>query len=164
LFFAFAAVFTPCTPADSVAQHPNQANGWRLIHTANPRGGPDAVSISHTADIGRSDLDFAGIMVRCGEKMPEFIIVAITPFPPRAHPEVTIGAAGKEWRFDARVLPPGAELLLPSEAMDLANGRWQSAHELAVKVASPTQSFSGVVAIDGLAQALANLISTCPAN
>jgi hypothetical protein len=137
-------------------------SGWRLIRSKNPQGGPDAVSMSHTADITRSDLELAGLMLRCADKGVDVVIVVVTPFPPRARPAVTVSASNKEWRFDTHVVPPGAELLLPAEAMALASGPWQSAHELAVKVSSPEQSFGGVIPIDGLADALATLIPNCP--
>lgn len=150
-------------PAAADTRHPKPPSGWHLLRTANPHGGPDAVSMSHTADITRSDLDLAGAMLRCGEKGIEIVIVVVTPFPPRARPDVTIGVDGKEWRFDARIVPPGAELLLPAEAMSLAAGPWQSAHELAVKVSSQEQSFGGVIPIEGLADALATLAASCPA-
>lgn len=136
---------------------------WRLLRTANPRGGADAVSMIHTADITRSDPELAGLMLRCGEHGAEVIIVVVTPFPPRAQPDVTVGADGKEWRFTARVVSPGAELLLPAEATGLATGPWQLTHELVVKVSSPEQSFGGVVPIDGLGAALATLAANCPA-
>ena len=32
--------------------------GWRLLRTPNPYGGADAVSITHTAELARSDPDF----------------------------------------------------------------------------------------------------------
>ena len=150
------------TPAAADGPHPKLGN-WRLIRTVNPRGGPDAVSMSHTADMTRSDLELAGAMLRCGEKSLEIVIVVVTPFPPHARPGVIIGADGKEWPFDARVVPPGAELLLPAEAMSLAAGPWQSARELTVKVTSPEQSFGGVIPIEGLAAALATLAANCPA-
>lgn len=138
-------------------------SGWRLLRTANPRGGAEAVSMIHTADITRSDPDLAGLMLRCGEHGAEVAIVVVTPFPPRAQPDVTVGADGKEWRFTAKVVSPGAELLLPAEATGLAAGPWQLTHELVVKVTSPEQSFGGVVSIDGLAAALATLAANCPA-
>jgi hypothetical protein len=148
----------------AAANDPSQTapGGWRLIRSANPQGGPDAVSMSHTADISRSDLELAGLMLRCADKGIDLVIVVVTPFPPRAQPSVTISANGKEWHFDAQIVPPGAELLLPAEAMSLTTGPWQSAHELAVKVSSPDQSFGGVVPIDGLAGALATLVANCP--
>jgi hypothetical protein len=136
---------------------------WRFLRTANPRGGPDAISMSHTADAMRSDLDLAGLMLRCGEIGTDVIIVVISPFPPRAHPSVIIVADGKEWRFEARVLSAGAELLLPADAAHLVAGPWQSAHELAIKISSQDQSFGGVIPIDGLGPALVKLSANCPA-
>ena len=144
-------------------QHPKLPSGWHLLRTANPRGGPDAVSMSHTADINRSDLDLAGMMLRCGENGVEVIIVVVTPFSPHARPDVSIGTASKEWRFSAHIVPPGAQLLLPAEAMRLATGPWQLAPELAVKVASQEQSFGGVIPIEGIGEAFATLVANCPA-
>jgi hypothetical protein len=163
--------FTALGPASA------QGSGWRLLQTANPQGGGPAVSMSHTADMGHSDLDLAGLMLRCHEtgdqgtgtdtasahdKTVEVAIIVVTPFPPRAQPAVTISAADKEWHFAARVVPPGAELVLPVEAAELAAGPWQSMRELAVKVSSQERSFSGVIPIDGLADALATLAANCP--
>ena len=136
-------------------------SGWRLLRTANPRGGPDAISMSHTADTLRSDLELAGLMLRCSEKGPDVVIVVVSPFPPRAHPRVTIGADGKELQFEASVVSPGAELLLPAEAAHLAAGAWQSAHELVIKVSSQDQSFGGVIPIDGLGEAFVKLSASC---
>jgi len=150
-------------PAAADTQRPKPPSDWHLLRTANPRGGPDAVSISHTADITRSDLDLAGILLHCGEKGVEVMIVVVTPFSPLARPDVTISTGSKEWRLSAHVVSPGAELLLPAEAMSLATGPWQSARELAVKVTSQEQSFGGIVPIEGIADALATLAANCPA-
>ena len=137
--------------------------GWRLLRTPNPQGGPDAISMSHTADALRSDFDLAGLMLRCSDDGTEVLIVVVTLFPPRARPSVIIKADGKEWKFDARVVPPGAELLLPREAEHLLAGAWQSAHELVIKVSSQDQSFGGLIPIDGLESALGTLAANCPA-
>jgi hypothetical protein len=147
----------------STADNPPNLADWHLLRSADPRGGPDAVSMMHTADTGRSDLDLAGLMLRCGEKRVDLAIVVVTPFPPRARPTVTISANGKEWQFDANVVSPGAELLLPNEAMSLVTGAWQSVHELSVRVLSPGQSVGGVIPIDGAANALSTLMTKCPA-
>jgi hypothetical protein len=152
--FGLFGLFAEAALADTPA-------GWRLLRTANPRGGPDAISMSHTADTMRSDLDLAGLMLRCGDKGTEVVIVVVSPFPPRARPSVTIGANGKELQFEASIVSPGAELLLPAEAAHLAAGAWQSAHELAIKVSSQDQSFGGVIPIDGLGQAFAKLSASC---
>jgi hypothetical protein len=137
--------------------------GWRLLRAPNPQGGPEAISVSHTADVTRSDLDLAGIMLKCSDHGPEIVIVVVTPFPPREQPQVTIAASGQEWRFAASIVPPGAQLLLPPEAVRLATGPWQTAHELSVKITSPGQSFGGVVPVDGLAAAFAELSVKCRA-
>ncbi len=159
IFLALPGLFSAVVAAET--RHPESPSGWHLVRTANPRGGPDAVSISHTADISRSDLDLAGLMLRCGEKSVEVVIVVVTPLSPRARPDVTISADHKEWRFVAQAVSPGA-LLLPAEATSLADGPWQLARELAVKVSSPELAFGGVIPIDGLAEALGTLAANCP--
>ena len=152
----FAAV------ASAEPRAPQPASGWRLLQTPNPQGGPDAISMSHTADALRSDFDLAGLMLRCGDDGTEVLIVVVTLFPPLARPSVIIRADGKEWKFDAGVVPPGAELLLPREAEHLLAGAWQSAHELVIKVSSQDQSFGGVIPIDGLEPALGTLVGKVP--
>jgi hypothetical protein len=137
---------------------------WYLVQSANPHGGPDAISMIHNADTSRSDLDLAGLMLRCSEKGVDVAIVVVTPVPPQARPAVTIRANDQEWRFDASIVSPGAELLLPGEATNLTRSSWQSAGELAVKVSWLEHSFGGVIPIDGLTQALAILIPKCPAH
>lgn len=163
-----------------------QTSGWQLLPGRSPAAGGGAASMSRTSDMTRSDLDLAGLMLRCRDTGvllqgadvtspmvqdddahaigAQIVIVVVTPFPPRAQPSVTIGAAGKEWHFNARVLPPGAELLLPAQATDLASGPWQSTPELAVKVSWQERSFKGVIPIDGLADALATVTANCTAN
>jgi hypothetical protein len=152
------------TTGSSATNDPRSPNlgDWHLLHSANPRGGPDAVSMVHTADTSRSDLDLAGLMLRCSEKDVDLVIVMVTPLPPQARPSVTIGANGIERRFDASIVSPGAELLLPAEAMTFARGVWQSAHELSIRVTWTQGSVGGVVPIDGLADALATLPPKCP--
>jgi hypothetical protein len=157
-----AALGLTATIAAAAAASLQPTSGWHLLRAPNPRGGADAVSMSHTADTARSDSDLAGLMLRCGESGIEVAIVVVSLFPPRTQPNVTINAGGKEWRFETRVIPPGAELLLPPGAASLAVGPWQSSHELAVKVSSPEQSFGGVISTDGLAAALATLTDNCP--
>jgi hypothetical protein len=154
-------VASPVATAD--IHHPRLPGGWHLLRTPNPRGGPDAVSISHTADTARSDLDLAGVMLRCGEKALEFVVVVVTPFSRSARPTVAIATAGKQWSFVASPIAPGAALLLPPEAMSLATGPWQLARELTIKVTWQQQSFGGVISLEGLAVALATLTAECPA-
>jgi|ERR1700722_2954224 hypothetical protein len=161
LILATIAVLATASAADIRPE--STAGDWRLLRSANPQGGADAVSMVHTADTSRSDFDLAGLMLRCDGKNIALMIVVVTPFPPRARPTVTISSDGKEWSFDATVISPGAELMLPMDAMGLVKGAWQSAHELAVAVRSAEQSFGGVVQIDGLFGALSTLTRQCPA-
>jgi hypothetical protein len=142
----------------------DMAGGWRLLRSPNPQGGPDAISVSHTADVTKSDLDLAGMMLKCSEHGPEIAIVVVEPFSPRARPEVTIGASGQEWHFGASVGPPGAQLILPPEAAQLAMGRWQRATELSIQVKSGERSFAGVIPIADLATAFATLLANCPSH
>jgi hypothetical protein len=124
------------------------AGGWRLLRAPNPQGGPDAISVSHTADVTRSDLDLAGIMLEAGIMAPT---------------SSSLCASGQVWRFAASIVPPGGQLLLPPEAVRPATGPWQTAHELSVKVTSQKQSLGGVIPIDDLAAALTELSVKCHA-
>jgi len=140
---------------------------WRLVRTRNPTGGKDAVSIMQTADIGKSDLDLAGLMLRCGDAGVEVLLVLVRPLPPRAHPKVITTAAGKSADFAATVVPPGAALLLPQEVTALAFGPWTAASQLAVQVepgpgeGEPTP-IRGVIPLIGLGAALPLLTANCP--
>jgi hypothetical protein len=154
---AAASAGIAAIPADAAA------NGWQLLRSPNPQGGRDEISMSHTADTARSDFELAGMMLRCGEHGADVVVVTLSPLPPRARPQVTISALGKEWRFAASVVPPGAELLLPADAAGLTSGVWQSARELSISVMLPERSFAGVIPIDGLNAALATLSTHCPA-
>jgi len=135
---------------------------WRLVRTPNPGGGRDAVSIMRTADITRSDLGLAGLMLRCGEGSTELLIVLVQPIPPRAHPKVVVSAGGKGAEFTASVVPPGVAVLLPQGASALAAGPWQSASELAVEVDDDQGPIRGIVSLAGLGAAFRTLLSSCP--
>jgi hypothetical protein len=138
------------------------AQAWRLVRTRNPRGGDDAVSMTHTADIAASDLEFAGAMLRCGDNGLEFLLVVIRPFPPRSHPEIAITAGANELHFEATVIPPGAELLLPVGARALAAGALHAERSMAVKISLAEVTIKGQLALDGLDGAIATLASSCP--
>jgi hypothetical protein len=154
----------PGTPATPGAAAPSIAPGhWRLVRTPNPGGGRDAVSIMQTADIARSDLGLAGLMLRCGENGTEVLVVLLRPVPPGAHPKVTLGAGGSNAEFVASVVPPGAAILLPQGAAALAAGAWQSAAQLAVQVDDDQGPIRGVVSLAGLGTALRTLLANCPA-
>jgi hypothetical protein len=140
---------------------------WPLVRTPNPAGGRDAVSVLKTADITKSDIDFAGLMLRCGGHNIEVLVVLVRPLPPRAHPRVAVTTGGKQIEFIASVVPPGAEVLLPPEATALASGPWQTAAELSVEVGAvegddQPSPIRGVISLAGLGAALAQLQANCP--
>src|SRR6202023_3518706 len=125
------------TPSPGAAPQ-SSASSWRLVRATDPRGGSDKVSMMHTADTARSDLDLAGLMLRCSDNGPlggaQVLVVVLTPFPPRAHPEVAIVAGSQQLRFDAAVVPPGAELLLPQDAHSLVDGTLTSLHAVDITI------------------------------
>ena len=93
------------------------------MRTHNPNGGADAISIMHPADTTRSDLDLAGIMIRCSESGAEVVIVILPALPFRVRPHVTFGKPGNAIKFEATVAPPGTVVLLPKEAIALVMAR-----------------------------------------
>jgi hypothetical protein len=150
---------TATPDADSRSQS-SGIGTWRLVRTRNPAGGADAVSIMQTADVAKSDLDLAGLTLRCGERSIETLVVLVRPFPPRARPKVTVAAGGKSAAFTATVAPPGAALLLPPEATSLAAGPWQSFAELAVEV-DDESPIRGVISLESLGPAFRALMANC---
>jgi hypothetical protein len=135
---------------------------WRLVRTPNPRGGPDAVSIMQTADIFRSDIDLAGLMLRCRDAGVDVVIVFLKPFPPRTHPKVKLITPSSTVHLDATVISPGTAISLPAEAAALVNGSWQSSSELAIEVDDNNNAVRGVISLVGLGPALLLLTSNCP--
>lgn len=134
---------------------------WRLVRTLGPDGG-DVVSIMHVADALKSDSDFAGLMIRCREKSAlQIALVVIRPFPPRAHPQVSISAGQTNVRFETSVIPPGSLLSLPNEAEVLARGPWQSATQLNAEIESDGEKIRGIVPLENLSNAIAYLQGNC---
>jgi hypothetical protein len=138
---------------------------WRLVRTPDPRGGHEAVSITRPADTLRSDPDFVGLMIRCGETTDiEVLVALLRPLSLRAHPNIVIAYGGDQTVLPASVAPPGALILLPGDAASLANGPWRNTKELEIAVEDPTTIIRGVVPLDGLGSALVNLLASCPLN
>ena len=157
-----ASSTVPAPPAPtSVPVSTPAAGSWRLVRTPNPAGGRDAVSIMQTADIAKSDIDLAGLMIRCGETNLETLVVLVTPLPPRARPKITMSAGGTSSEFTGTIVPPGAEVLLPTEASLLVSGAWKARPELAVRIESESDRVNGVVPLAGLDAALPNLTANC---
>jgi hypothetical protein len=143
--------------------NPRETGEWRLVRSPDPRGGPDAVSITHTADVSRSDSDFAGVMLRCALDGVEVLLIIIEPRSPRVRPRVKLGTSGKEVDYQATVVPPFTALLLPKEAASLVSALGGSAAvELSVELSGETGAVHAVVPLAGLQPALNTLKANCP--
>ena len=138
------------------------AGGWHFVRTPNPHAGADAISIMHTADTSRSDLDLAGLMIRCREGGTEVLVVFIRTFPLRARPHVVFGKPGNETQFEAKVAPPGTAILLPGDATTLVIGSWRAQNELFIRVDDGQTTIRGVVALAGLQAAFKVLHGELP--
>jgi hypothetical protein len=143
-----------------------EAGTWRLVRTPNPSGGQDAVSIMQTADTTRSDFNLAGLALRCQDGGVEVLIVLVGALSLRAHPKVAVSAGGESMDFTATVVPPGASLLLPKTATELASGLWTATSEMTVQIEtgqtdSAPGPIRGVVPLKGLGSALPSLLAIC---
>lgn len=146
-----------------VAQPPvsELAGGWHLVRTHNPYGGTDAVSIMHTADTSRSDLDLAGLMIRCRKGGTEVAVVLLRPYPLRARPHVVFGTTKNETRFEATVAPPGTAVVIPLDAASLVTGPWGEFNELSIRIDDGQSTIRGVVALANLRPAIEELNASC---
>jgi hypothetical protein len=139
------------------------AGGWRLVRTPNPRGGTDAISIMRTAETLKSDLDLAGLMIRCNKGRTEVVVVLIAPLPLRARPQVVLGKPGNQMKLEASVAAPGTAVLLPESVSSLVNGQWKNLSELVVRIQQGQTSIRGVIALAGLPSAYNELLMSCAA-
>jgi hypothetical protein len=135
--------------------------GWRLVKTPDPRGGPDAVSVLHAADIAQSDLSFAGLTFRCSRAGIEALLILLNPLVRGSRYLVFLKSGSTETQFEATALQGGEVLILPPSATALAGGSWQAVPELSVEIAGPSP-IRGSVPIGGLSDALLALSRSCP--
>jgi hypothetical protein len=136
---------------------------WHLVRTPGPEKGEEIVSIMHTADALDSDPEFAGLVIRCRPKLPlQIAFVLITPFPPRAHPKITVSTDHTSVHFKSDVIPPGSTLALPNEAEVLAKGPWRSTKKLTVDIEGDGAKMHGIVSLENLSAAMAHLQANCP--
>lgn len=155
---------SPPSQTRSAAQNPESANNgaWRLVRTLGPAETGDVVSIMRTAEALDSDADLAGMIIRCRSRAPlQIAFVMVTPFPPKAHPRITVTVNGATTSFQSSVIPPGSMLSLPDEAGGLAQSLWQSARNLSVVIENDGSQIKGSVTLSGLAQAMGDLQSSC---
>jgi hypothetical protein len=140
------------------------AEGWRLMHSHNPKGGADVISIVHPADTSRSDLDLVGLMIRCQESNAEVLVVVLPALPARTRPNVVLGKPGNETEFQATIAPPGTLVLLPEQATSLMSGPWHALEDLFVRVDDGQSTIRGVIKIAGLEAAFKKLQASCAAH
>jgi hypothetical protein len=150
----------PKTTNDSTG-HPSDL--WRLVRTPHPQGGPDAVSIMHTADTARSDPELAGLMIRCADKAAlETVLALVKPIPPRSKRDVILVGGTAQVALQAEVTSVGTTLILPIEPSTFTTGTWRAVKELAVKIQDPDGDIKGIIPIDGISPAMARLSENCP--
>jgi hypothetical protein len=137
--------------------------GWHLVRTHNPNGGTDAISIMHPADTSRSDLDFVGLIIRCGETSPEVVIVLLPALSFHTRPHITFGKPGNEIHYEAKVMPPGTTVVLPGDAAQLVSGPWRALEDLFVRIDDGQTTIGGVVKLAGLEAAFKALQASCAA-
>lgn len=137
------------------------ADGWRLVRTPNPSGGADAISVTHTPDASRSDIDLAGLMIRCHERDTEVVIALLRAYPIRAKPILIFGKPGNETRLEAAVGAPGTVLLVPGTASALVDGPWREEKDLFLQIDVGQTSIHGVIPLAGLQAAFKVLAASC---
>lgn len=149
----------PSAPLDNSATTAGRPlpGDWRLVRTAHPQGGKDAISVMRTAEIAESDINLAGLMIRCGESTPETLVVLVRPLPPRAQPKVSI--EGRQ--FSGIIVSPGAAILLPPAVMALVETQWRARPKLVIDVEDDGAHTKGAILLEGLDHALATLRAAC---
>jgi hypothetical protein len=133
------------------------AGKWRLVRTPNPTEGRELVSIMATAELTGSDIDFAGVNLRCAAPDFDVLVFLISPLPPRAQPAVAIN--GKT--FQGTVVLPGTAILLPKAATVIAKEQWRSLPSLSIDVEAEGTKTHGTVSLEGFDKALQTLATAC---
>ena len=135
--------------------------GWRLVKTTDPGSTSETVSAMRTVDTARSDINLAGLSLRCAPGGMQVVLILPSSLPRAHQPRVTLTAGANRNEFDASVTPGGGALLLPPAASSLAAGNWQNASELSIEIATNTNPIRGIVPIAGLSSALQSLSANC---
>ena len=146
----------PQTGSSSIAV----AGKWRLVRTPDPRAGrdgKDVVSIMATAELSGSDIDFAGLNLRCADSDFDVLIFLLSPLRPQEQPAIAIN--GK--RFHGNVVSPGTAILLPREASNLAREQWRSLPNLSIEVEDDGTKTHGLISLEGFNTALQSLVGNC---
>ena len=137
--------------------------GWQLVRTKNPQGGADAISVMHVADIRSSDIDFAGINIRCGPGGMEFLLIVLNRLSRSDQPTVVLSAGNHRSQFEASVDQTAQALLLPTASTASAASEWQDAKEISIEIGRKTApTIRGIVPLAGIASAMRALATSCP--
>jgi hypothetical protein len=132
------------------------AGKWRLVRTPSPAERREVISIMATGELADSDVDFAGLNLRCAEPDFEVLVFLIPPLPPHAQPAVAINGT----TFQGTVVSPGTAILLPKAASSLAK-QWRSLPTLSIDVEAEGTKTHGVVSLEGFDKALQSLTTSC---
>ena len=136
------------------------AGKWHLVRTPDPRSGREReniISIMTTAELAGSDIDFAGLDLRCADSGFEVLIFLLSPLRPQERPDITINGQ----KLSGSVVSPGTAIQLPKEASDLAREQWRSLPGLSVQIENGGAKIHGVISLEGFPTALQTLIETC---
>ena len=136
------------------------AGKWRLVRIPDPRAGregKEVVSIMATAELSGSDIDFAGLNLRCADPGFEVLIFLLSPLRPEERPVIAIN--GK--KFHGNVVSPGTAILLPEEASDIVRDQWRSFPNLSIEVEDDGTKTHGLISLEGFNIALQTLVGTC---
>jgi hypothetical protein len=155
-----AAPGTPAAP--SLGARSTSIGRWRLVRTPHPQGGKEAVSVMRSAEFSGSDPEFAGLVLRCGERDVEVLLAVIGQMSFRARPHVTMKTSNSSGEYEASIAPPGLLVLLPHEVTDLALGAWRSASDLSVSIADEQHTIRGSVQLADIKAASDLLVASCP--
>jgi hypothetical protein len=145
----------PRSPSGPFSQ--SVAGKWRLVRTNNPAERRDVISIMATGELAESDIEFAGLNLRCATPDFEVLVFLISPLPPSARPIVSLDGAA----FPATVLLPGTAMLLSQTATLLAKERWKSRAPVTIDIDNSGTKIHGVISLDGFDKALQTLSATC---
>lgn len=131
-----------------------------MIRSQDPSGAR-IVSIARSADPSRSDLDLAGLMIRCMRPGAfEVAVALVTPLPIRTKRTVRLESRRASLTFEGESIAPGSLLLMPPEAADAIN-TWKEDDRLTVTIQTSPNAVEGVIPMTGLTAGIRRLTESC---
>jgi len=139
-----------------------QAGGWRLVTRQHANDAGSGTSIMRISDSGRSDENLIGVILRCKERgSAEMHLAVVTPYSPRANISVSFQIGAKLSNFPARIGASGSTLVLPQEAVGVLTGHAPHGADLKVEVVSGAEKTVGIIPLNGLDTAYAEMMNAC---